>query len=130
MILMCFQHILSSPDEIMTMNGQKLPLKCSVDYISFSAHTDYQQTSEFIRALKPAQIVSIPSQICQHFIINMSLRHPCHINMVSFFRVSKKTDIRCWLLCCAPVKLYCDQPATNRSVLLDFLKIFRQSAVT
>ena len=85
MILMCFQHILSSPDEIMTMNGQKLPLKCSVDYISFSAHTDYQQTSEFIRALKPAQIVSIPSQICQNFIINMSLRHPCHINMVSFF---------------------------------------------
>lgn len=40
------------------MSGQKLPLKMSVDYISFSAHTDYQQTSEFIRALKPPHVVS------------------------------------------------------------------------
>jgi cleavage and polyadenylation specificity factor subunit 3 len=50
--------ILSEPEEIMTMSGQKLPLKMSVDYISFSAHTDYQQTSEFIRILKPPTVVS------------------------------------------------------------------------
>lgn len=31
----------------------------TVDYISFSAHTDYQQTSEFIRALKPPNIVLV-----------------------------------------------------------------------
>ena len=55
------QHILSEPEEIVTMGGQKLPLKCSVDYISFSAHTDYKQTSEFVRTLKPAHIVSPPS---------------------------------------------------------------------
>lgn len=53
-----FQHIMSEPEEITTMSGQKLPLKMSVDYISFSAHTDYQQTSEFIRALKPPHVVS------------------------------------------------------------------------
>lgn len=41
------------------MNGQKMPLKMTVDYISFSAHTDYQQTSEFIRALKPPHIVLV-----------------------------------------------------------------------
>ncbi|KAF3835836.1 hypothetical protein F7725_028394 [Dissostichus mawsoni] len=40
------KHIMTEPDEICTMSGQKLPLKMSVDYISFSAHTDYQQTSE------------------------------------------------------------------------------------
>lgn len=51
--------ILSEPEEITTMVGQKLPLKMSVDYISFSAHTDYQQTSEFIRILKPPHVVSI-----------------------------------------------------------------------
>ena len=56
------QHILSEPEEIVTMGGQKLPLKCSVDYISFSAHTDYKQTSEFVRTLKPAHIVSPPSE--------------------------------------------------------------------
>ena len=41
------------------MSGQKLPLRCSVDYISFSAHTDYRQTSEFVRALKPPHIVLV-----------------------------------------------------------------------
>ncbi|XP_075236661.1 cleavage and polyadenylation specificity factor 73 [Lycorma delicatula] len=51
--------ILSEPEEIVTMSGQKLNLKMSVDYISFSAHTDYQQTSEFIRILKPPHIVLV-----------------------------------------------------------------------
>ncbi|XP_026469038.1 cleavage and polyadenylation specificity factor 73 [Ctenocephalides felis] len=51
--------ILSEPDEITSMSGQKLPLSLSVDYISFSAHTDYQQTSEFIRLLKPAHVVLV-----------------------------------------------------------------------
>ncbi|XP_050506835.1 cleavage and polyadenylation specificity factor 73 [Diabrotica virgifera virgifera] len=51
--------ILSEPEEITTMLGQKLPLKMSVDYISFSAHTDYQQTSEFIRMLKPPHVVLV-----------------------------------------------------------------------
>ncbi|KAK7491425.1 hypothetical protein BaRGS_00017254, partial [Batillaria attramentaria] len=53
------KHILSEPSEIQTMTGQKLPLKCSVDYISFSAHADYQQTSEFLRALKPPHVVLV-----------------------------------------------------------------------
>ena len=29
------------------------------DYISFSAHTDFEQTSEFIRILKPPHIVLV-----------------------------------------------------------------------
>ncbi|XP_052067677.1 cleavage and polyadenylation specificity factor subunit 3-like [Mytilus californianus] len=53
------KHILSEPEDIVTMAGARLPLKCSVDYISFSAHTDYQQTSEFIRILKPTHIVLV-----------------------------------------------------------------------
>ncbi|XP_028296270.1 cleavage and polyadenylation specificity factor subunit 3 isoform X2 [Gouania willdenowi] len=53
------KHIMTEPEEISTMSGQKLPLKMSVDYISFSAHTDYQQTSEFIRALKPPHVVLV-----------------------------------------------------------------------
>lgn len=52
------KYILSAPPEISTMSGQKLPLKCTVQYISFSAHTDYQQTSAFIRELKPSHVVS------------------------------------------------------------------------
>jgi len=53
------KHVLSEPEDITTMAGQKLPLKLSVDYISFSAHTDYQQTSEFIRLLKPPHVVLV-----------------------------------------------------------------------
>ncbi|KAH3884824.1 hypothetical protein DPMN_008809, partial [Dreissena polymorpha] len=51
--------ILSEPEDILTMAGQKLPLKCSVDYISFSAHTDYKQTSGFLRTLKPTHTVLV-----------------------------------------------------------------------
>jgi cleavage and polyadenylation specificity factor subunit 3 len=51
--------ILSEPEEITTMSGQKLPLKCQVNYISFSAHTDYLQTSAFIRALKPPHVILV-----------------------------------------------------------------------
>ncbi|XP_012679369.1 cleavage and polyadenylation specificity factor subunit 3 [Clupea harengus] len=53
------KHIMSEPEEITTMSGQKLQLKMSTDYISFSAHTDYQQTSEFIRALKPPHVILV-----------------------------------------------------------------------
>ena len=51
--------ILSDPQEITAMNGQKLPLNLQVEYISFSAHTDYKQTSGFIRALKPPHVVLV-----------------------------------------------------------------------
>lgn len=60
--------ILSEPEDITTMTGQKLPLKMSVDYISFSAHTDYQQTREFINILKPPHIVK-----CSNLINNIIL---------------------------------------------------------
>lgn len=48
-----------SPTEITTMSGQKVPIRCSVNYISFSAHTDFKQTSQFIRALKPPHIILV-----------------------------------------------------------------------
>ncbi|XP_065579344.1 cleavage and polyadenylation specificity factor 73-like isoform X1 [Artemia franciscana] len=53
------KHIQSEPDEIATMSGQRLPLKMRVANISFSAHTDYQQTSEFIRALQPRHVILV-----------------------------------------------------------------------
>jgi len=57
------KHVLSEPNTIDTMGGQKLPLKCSVDYISFSAHADYRQTSEFLRELKPAHVVLVHGEV-------------------------------------------------------------------
>lgn len=54
------KHLINdSPSEITSTSGQRLKINCSVEYISFSAHTDYKQTSQFIRALKPAHIVLV-----------------------------------------------------------------------
>ena len=41
------------------MAGARLKLKMDVSYISFSAHTDYKQTSGFIRALRPPHVVLV-----------------------------------------------------------------------
>ena len=48
-----------SPSEITSMSGQKLKVNCSVEYISFSAHTDFKQTSQFVRSLKPAHVILV-----------------------------------------------------------------------
>lgn len=53
------KHILTEPSDIVTMTGQKLPLRLSVDYISFSAHTDYEGTSDFIHTLNPPHVVLV-----------------------------------------------------------------------
>jgi cleavage and polyadenylation specificity factor subunit 3 len=54
------KHLLNdSPQEITTMAGQRVKVNCAVEYISFSAHTDYKQTLQFIRALKPAHIILV-----------------------------------------------------------------------
>nr|XP_021524710.1 cleavage and polyadenylation specificity factor subunit 3 [Aotus nancymaae] len=45
------KHIMSEPEEITTMSGQKLPLKMSVDYISFSAHTVPEPVNSFVLIL-------------------------------------------------------------------------------
>ena len=41
------------------MNGSRLPLRASVDYISFSAHVDFIQNKEFIEALNPSHVVLV-----------------------------------------------------------------------
>lgn len=39
--------------------GVQVPLRMSVDAISFSAHADYTQTSQFIAALAPPHVVLV-----------------------------------------------------------------------
>ncbi|XP_054154499.1 cleavage and polyadenylation specificity factor subunit 3-like [Oppia nitens] len=53
------KQVLAEPEEITTLSGQKIARKCQIEYISFSAHTDYKQTSEFIRALRPPHIMLV-----------------------------------------------------------------------
>jgi len=48
---------MNEPDEIIGMKGNTIPRKISVNYISFSAHVDYSQNSEFIDLIKAPHIV-------------------------------------------------------------------------
>ena len=53
------KHILTQPQHITTLSGQRIPLRMSVDYISFSAHADFTETSAFIQTLLPAHIILV-----------------------------------------------------------------------
>lgn len=53
------KEIMNSPQTIKSMTGETLPLRMTVEYVSFSAHSDYQQTEEFIDILQPPHIVLV-----------------------------------------------------------------------
>ncbi|KAL4445408.1 hypothetical protein ABPG77_011233 [Micractinium sp. CCAP 211/92] len=53
------REVLGNPAEVMTRNGVKVPLRMQVDAISFSAHADFPQTSEFLDALQPPHVVLV-----------------------------------------------------------------------
>ncbi|WFD06387.1 endoribonuclease ysh1 [Malassezia vespertilionis] len=57
------RDILSDPEEIMGLSGQRIPRRMSVDYISFSAHVDYTQNSRFIDEVKAKHIVLVHGEV-------------------------------------------------------------------
>jgi cleavage and polyadenylation specificity factor subunit 3 len=50
---------MTEPDEIIGLKGNTIPRKISVDYLSFSAHVDYSQNSEFIELVKAQHVVLV-----------------------------------------------------------------------
>jgi len=69
------KHILSEPATITTSAGQVVPLHMSVHYISFSAHSDFLQTSEYIDTLKPPQVVLVHGDSNEMSRLAQSLTH-------------------------------------------------------
>ncbi|KAJ1554586.1 Cleavage and polyadenylation specificity factor subunit 3, partial [Nowakowskiella sp. JEL0078] len=53
------KDILSEPDEIPTMEGGKLARKLEVHYISFSAHVDFRQNSQFIEEVAAPHLILV-----------------------------------------------------------------------
>ncbi|KAJ8613827.1 hypothetical protein CTAYLR_004916 [Chrysophaeum taylorii] len=53
------KKLMSEPEEVQALDGRALQRKCAVVSISFSAHTDYKQNSEFVEATSPANIVLV-----------------------------------------------------------------------
>ncbi|KAG2178190.1 hypothetical protein INT43_003443 [Umbelopsis isabellina] len=50
---------MNEPSEIQAMDGRTLPLRMSVDYISFSAHVDFTQNSQFITEVNAPHVVLV-----------------------------------------------------------------------
>jgi hypothetical protein len=48
---------MTEPEEFTSLKGATIPRKISVDYISFSAHVDYSQNSDFIEQVKAQHVV-------------------------------------------------------------------------
>lgn len=53
------RDIMNEPEEITSLKGHSIPRKISVDYISFSAHVDFSQNSEFIELVKAQHVVLV-----------------------------------------------------------------------
>ena len=52
-------HVLNEPKDITTSAGDRVPVNLSINYVSFSAHSDYAQTSEFIATLRPYHVILV-----------------------------------------------------------------------
>lgn len=52
-------HVMSEPQEVTSSAGETLPVRLQIEYISFSAHSDYAQTSAFIEQISPRHVVLV-----------------------------------------------------------------------
>ncbi|EGD72150.1 cleavage and polyadenylation specificity factor subunit 3 [Salpingoeca rosetta] len=53
------KDLLKAPKKVTSEAGHKIDRECDIAYISFSAHVDYAQNRDFIRALDPTHIVLV-----------------------------------------------------------------------
>lgn len=53
------KDIMTEPEEFVTLKGATIPRRISVDEISFSAHVDYAQNSEYIEQVKAQHVVLV-----------------------------------------------------------------------
>ncbi|KFD58930.1 hypothetical protein M514_00093 [Trichuris suis] len=67
------KHILTEPDEIAALNGHRLSVRMQIAYISFSAHTDYNQTSDFIRQLKPPNAIFVHGEASEMLRLRLAI---------------------------------------------------------
>ncbi len=51
--------LLSNPDEVTGLDGRVRALKCSVEYLSFSAHVDFVENKSFMESTNPANIILV-----------------------------------------------------------------------
>ncbi|CAM9757697.1 unnamed protein product, partial [Phaeothamnion confervicola] len=68
------KKILASPDEVTGMDGRIRKLRCTVEYVSFSAHVDFVQNRQFIEAVAPADVVLVHGERAEMMRLEGELR--------------------------------------------------------
>jgi cleavage and polyadenylation specificity factor subunit 3 len=53
------RELLNGKKEYVTQDGTELPIKMTVDYVTFCAHADYHQTRDYIQSVSPKYIVLV-----------------------------------------------------------------------
>ena len=59
------RNIQSNPREFQRQSGKVVPLRCSIHTVSFSAHSDFEQTREFVRAIGTKHAVLVHGDALQ-----------------------------------------------------------------
>lgn len=67
--------LLSEPKEITAISGARLPMRMTIEYISFSAHVDFGQNSEFIDTLKPPHVILVHGEAGEMQRLKVALQH-------------------------------------------------------
>lgn len=69
------KQILSEPKEIQALNGMMLPMRMSVEYISFSAHVDFAQNSQFIDDIHAPNLILVHGEQSEMMRLKNALQH-------------------------------------------------------
>ncbi|EIJ89784.1 cleavage and polyadenylation specificity factor subunit 3 [Nematocida parisii] len=69
------KDLLCEPDEITSLKGNKLVVRSSIDYISFSAHVDFLQNAEFIEGCKVSEVVLVHGESSEMNRLKSALVH-------------------------------------------------------
>lgn len=78
------KHVLTEPKEIQfRTGGPNVPLRMSVEYISFSAHVDFTQNAEFMDLLQPPHIVLVHGEAGEMHRLKSALIHRYSLSMAA-----------------------------------------------
>ena len=59
------REVLAEPATITTRQGLRVPLRCRIESISFSAHADFPQTRDFLDATAPPHVVLVHGEMVE-----------------------------------------------------------------
>uniref|UniRef100_A0AC35TRA7 Cleavage and polyadenylation specificity factor subunit 3 n=1 Tax=Rhabditophanes sp. KR3021 TaxID=114890 RepID=A0AC35TRA7_9BILA len=82
------KHLLTEPEEIISMDGRRLPVKMTIASCSFAAHVDYQNASDFYLRLKPEKLILVHGEVNE-----MTRKQTALVNL--FKKKGQETEIFC-----------------------------------